>query len=123
MKKRNKESILIILFIAYITQGIILFLNNEKINTMNNNQETEIMQDIVYNKDLGESIREINNLGFNIESIEKEDNKISADIFINSSNNDITKSLENLKQFNYFIEDYTINKNHNVYVRIKVKIP
>lgn len=123
MKKRNKESILIILFIAYITQGIILFLNNEKINTMNNNQETEIMQDIVYNKDLGESIREINNLGFNIESIEKEDNKISADIFINSSNNDITKSLENLKQFNCFIEDYTINKNHNVYVRIKVKIP
>ncbi len=124
MKKIKKEGILIILFIVYIFQCIILFLNNEKINTIeNNNERIETIQDIAHNNDLGDIIREIDKLGFNIESIEKENDKISANIFASSSNNDVVKSLENLKLFNCFIEEYTISKNDNIYVRIKVKIP
>ena len=31
-------------------------------------------------------------------------------------------SLENLKQSNYFIESYKINKNDSIHIKLKVKI-
>lgn len=124
MKKIKKEAILIILFIVYIVQGIMLFISNEKINTAgNNNGKNEILKEEIHGSDIGIVLEEINNLGFNIESIEKESNKVSADIFIDSLNDDIEKSLEGLKNFDCSIENYTINKNDSICVRIKVKIP
>ena len=123
MKRIKKESILIILFVVYLLQGMILFINNEKIGTIkNNNEENKILNEEIFDSDIGIIIREINNLGFDIESIEKGANKISADILINSSKNNIVNSLENLKQSNYFIESYTINKNDGIHIKLKVKI-
>ena len=123
MKRIKKESILIILFVVYLLQGMILFINNEKIGTIkNNNGENKILNEEIFDSDIGIIIREINNLGFDIESIEKGANKISADILINSSKNNIVNSLENLKQSNYFIESYTINKNDGIHIKLKVKI-
>lgn len=124
MKRIKKESILIILLIVYIFQGIILFINNEKTSTVkNNNEKNEILKEEIHESDIGTTIREFNNLGFNIESIEKESNKISADIFIDSLNNNIENSLEGLKNLNCIIENYTISKNDSIYVRVKVKMP
>ena len=109
MKRIKKESILIILFVVYLLQGMILFINNEKIGTIkNNNEENKILNEEIFDSD--------------IESIEKGANKISADIFINSSKDSIVNSLENLKQSNYFIESYTINKNDSIHIKLKVKI-
>ena len=114
---------LIKLFVVYLLQGLILFINNEKIGTIkNNNEENKILNEEIFDSDIGIIIREINNLGFDIESIEKGANKISADIFINSSKDSIVNSLENLKQSNYFIESYTINKNDSIHIKLKVKI-
>lgn len=43
MKRIKKESILIILFVVYLLQGMILFINNEKIGTIkSNNEENKI---------------------------------------------------------------------------------
>ena len=123
MKRIKKESILIILFVVYLLQGMILFINNEKIGTIkNNNEENKILNEEIFDSDIGIIIGEINNLGFDIESIEKGVNKINADIFINSSKDSIVNSLENLKQSNYFIESYTINKNDGIHIKLKVKI-
>ena len=72
MKRIKKESILIILFVVYLLQGMILFINNEKIGTIkNNNEENKILNEEIFDSDIGIIIREINNLGFDIESIEK----------------------------------------------------
>lgn len=122
MKRIKKESILIILFVVYLLQGMILFINNEIGTIKSNNEENKILNEEIFDSDIGIIIGEINNLGFDIESIEKGANKINADIFINSSKDSIVNSLENLKQSNYFIESYTINKNDGIHIKLKVKI-
>ena len=53
MKRIKKESILIILFVVYLLQGMILFINNEKIGTIkNNNEENKILNEDELTKDL-----------------------------------------------------------------------
>lgn len=68
MKRIKKESILIILFVVYLLQGMILFINNEKIGTIkSNNEENKILNEEIFDSDIGIIIGEINNLGFDIE--------------------------------------------------------
>ena len=79
MKRIKKESILIILFVVYLLQGMILFINNEKIGTIkNNNEENKILNEEIFDSDIGIIIREINNLGFDIEdmSIEEDEDTV-----------------------------------------------
>lgn len=123
MKRTKGLIILLLLFTLYMLQGVILFINNKN-NNLNNSQDLLKEKDeIIYDIDVEEVLNSINNMGFNMDTLRKEDGKININAFISSSKDDILLSLEKLKSSKCLIETYNITKYDTVDVRFNLKMP
>lgn len=123
MKRTKGLIILLLLFTLYMLQGVILFINNKN-NNLNNSQDLLKEKDeIIYDIDVEEVLNSINNMGFNMDTLRKEDGKININAYASSSKDDILLSLEKLKSSKCLIETYNITKYDTVDVRFNLKMP
>lgn len=123
MKRIKGVIILLVLFIMYIFQGGFLLINREE-NNLNHGEE--LFQDnneIDHDVDVEEVLNNINSIGLNIDTLKRQDDKISINAFASSSKDDILFSLEKLKSSMCLIETYNITKYDNVDVRFNLKMP
>ncbi len=122
MKKAKKLIILMILFIVYIWQMRVLFINNKE-NNLRNKALIEKHYETNYKVDVEEILNEINSMGFSVNNLKRDNSKINVDTFISPSKEEIIPSLERLKDSKYLIESYNITKYDNVDVRFNLKMP
>ena len=125
MKRTKGLIILVVLFALYMIQGGILLINgNDNGDNLNTNEDLlQENNERIYDIDVEEVLNSINSIGLNIDTLKKENDKVSINAFANSSKDDILLSLEKLKNSKCLIETYNITKYDNVDVRFNLKMP